>query len=273
MASPTRQSRFGLSWLQHPAVAATFSGAIATQFVATSPADGYTVMLGAASTHVIGPALNPNLPYDPVKDFTPIGQVGVASVLLVANLSYPASNIKELIEIAKLGQTQYASYGIGSSAQFCGEAINWSAKVKMQHVPFKTIPQILQALMAGDIGVGFVDMTSGTAAVKSGKVKALASCLSKASSLPNVPTYKESGIDLERGFRWVMYAPAGIPQAIAQRWTAALNEQLAVPEVKARLTDMGVEVQTISNESLSAALASDVVFWKGFAKEVGIKAE
>ena len=249
------------------------NGAIATQFVATSPPDGYTVMLGGSSTHVIGPALNPNLPYDPVKDFTPIGQVGLSSAILIANLSFPASNLKELIEIAKRGQMQYASYGTGSTAQFCGEAINKAAKVEMQHIPFKTIQQILIEIMAGRMSVGFVDVTSATFAVKSGKVKALASCLSKSSSLPNVPTYKESGIDLERSFRWVMYAPAGTPRPIAQRWTAALNEQLALPEVRARLTEMGVEVQSISNESLNAALASDVVFWRAFAKDAGIKAE
>lgn len=246
---------------------------IATQFVAKSPADGYTVMLAGASAHVLGPAVNPNLPYDVVKDFTPIGQLGLTSNVLLANVSFPASNIKELIEIAKRGQTQYASYGTASAAHFCGEAINKFAKVKMQHIPYKTVPQIITDITAERIDVGFVDMTSGTIALQSGKVKALGTCLSKSSALPNVLTFRESGIDLDRSFRWVISAPAGTPRSVVQRWNAALDEQLAIPEVKARLQDMGIDLQPISVEGLSAALADDLVFWRAFAKEVGIKAE
>jgi tripartite-type tricarboxylate transporter receptor subunit TctC len=249
------------------------NGVIATQFVAKSPADGYTIMLAGSSTHVLVPALNPHLPYDPVKDFTPIGQVGLTGNVLIANVSFPASNLKELVEIAKRGQTQYASYGNGSSAHFCGEAINKLANVKMQHIPYKTVPQIITDIIGGTINVGFVDFTSATAFVQSGKVKALATCLSKSPSLPNVPTYRESGIDLDRSFRWVVSAPAGTPRPIVQRWTAALNEQLAIPEVKARLQEMGIDVQPISSEILSTALTNDLVFWRAFAQEVGIKAE
>jgi tripartite-type tricarboxylate transporter receptor subunit TctC len=250
------------------------NGAIAAQFVANSPADGYTVTLAGASTHVIGPALNPNLGYDPVKDFTPIGQLGLTNVILIANMSVPAANLKELIEIAKRGQTQYASYGNGSTAHFCGEAINHYAKVRMQHIPYKTVPQIITDVTAGHIGVGFVDVTSATAAVQSGKVKALGSCLSKPSTMPNVPTYRESGIDLDRSFRWVVSMPSGTPRAIVQRWTTALNEQLARPEVKARLQELAVDVeQPISNENLAAILAGDAVFWTKFARDVGIKAD
>jgi tripartite-type tricarboxylate transporter receptor subunit TctC len=250
------------------------TGAIATQFVASSAADGYTLLLAGSTQHVFGPALNPKLPYDPDKDLTLIGQVGITSAVLIANVSFPASNLKELIEIAKRGQTQYASYGNGSSAHFCSEAINKFAKVKMQHIPYKTVTQIITDIMGGNINVGFVDMPSATVAVQSGKVKALATCFSKSSSMPDIPTFRESGIDLDRGFRVLMYAPAGTPAPVVQRLNAALNEQLAIPEVKARLRDIGIDVQPpISNESLSATFANDLVFWKAFAKEAGIKAD
>lgn len=246
---------------------------IATQFVAKSPADGYTIMLAGSSAHVLGPAVNPNLPYDVVKDFTPIGQLGLTSNVLIANASFPASNLKELIETAKRGQTQYASYGNASAAHFCGEAINKFAKVKMQHIPYKTVPQIITDVTAERVDIGFIDMTSASIALQSGKVKALATCLSKSSTFPNLLTFKESGVDLDRSFRWVISVPAGTPRPIVQRWNAALNEQLAIPEVKARLQDMGIDVLPISNETLAAELADDLVFWRAFAKEVGIKAE
>lgn len=249
------------------------NSAIAAQYVASSPPDGYTVMLAGSSTHAIGPALNPNLPYDPVRDFTPIGQVGLTNAILIANNNVPASNLKELIEIARRGQTQYASYGNGSAAHFCGEAINKYARVKMQHIPYKTVPQIVTDVMAGHIGIGFVDQTTATAAVQSGKVKALGSCLSKPSTMPNVPSYQESGIDLDRSFRWLMSMPAGTPRPIVQRWSAALNEELARPEVKARMQEIGVDVELIPNERLLQILASDAAFWKSFAHEAGIRAD
>jgi tripartite-type tricarboxylate transporter receptor subunit TctC len=153
------------------------AGTIGAQQAATSPPDGYTITIGGMTTHVLAPAVYPNLPYDPIKDFTTIGRIGTSSILLIATKDFAANNLRELTELSKKGEPiQYGSWGVGSTGHFCGEILSQKAGVRLQHVPFSGAAKLANDLMGGHISVGLVDMATGTPLVKDGKLKALAVC-------------------------------------------------------------------------------------------------
>ncbi len=254
-------------------------GAIATDFVAKAPPDGYTIGIGGATTHVLLPASNPHLSYDSVKDFSPIGQVGTASILLMATNDFPANNLKELIALAKKspGSLQYASWGIASTGNFCGELLNLARGVKMSHVPYKSVTQIQNDMLGGFIKLAFVDMASGTPLVKSGRLKALATCTSPSPSLPNVPSYEEEGITFSGqhigAMRWALYAPAGTPKPIMDKLSAALKQVVAMPDVQAKLLDWGISPAFVGGDELTRMTIADVAAWKQVAKAANIVSE
>ncbi|NUA30861.1 Bug family tripartite tricarboxylate transporter substrate binding protein [Cupriavidus basilensis] len=248
------------------------SGIIGTQAVARAAPDGYTFTLGGATTHMLNAAVYTKLPYDPVKDFTAIGQVGTAAILLVASNDFPANDIKELVAYTRShpNEVQYASWGTGSTGQFCGEVLKQLAGASMTHIPYKTVPQVLNDIVAGHIKLGYVDMTSGTPFVKSGKVKAIGTCTSRSPSLPGVKSYVDEGIDFDRVFRWGLYVPAGTPRPIVQKLSDALNQVLATPEIKASLLEMGIAATPMSGEELGKLNARDIPAWKEVAKAAGV---
>ena len=143
-------------------------GAIAADAGAKAKPDGYTLLFGGFTSHVLLAAVRPNLSYDPAKDFDPVGQIGTASILLIATNDFPANNLKEFIAQAKKApdSIQYASWGVGSTGHFCGELLNQRAQIKTSHVPYKSVTQIQQDILGGQIKVAFVDMASGTPMVK-----------------------------------------------------------------------------------------------------------
>lgn len=255
------------------------SGAIATDIVAKAPADGYTIGLGGATTHVLLPASNPKLSYDSVKDFAPIGQVGTASILLIATNDFPASNAKELIALAKKspGSVQYASWGIGSTGHFCGELFNLRTRAQMSHVPYKSVVQIQTDMLGGHVKLAYVDMASGSPMVKSGKVKAIAACTSRSPSLPDVASYDDEGIDFAGkrmgALRWALYAPAGTPKPIVARLSAALRQVVEMPDVRARLLDLGITAAFVGGDELRAMTAADIEGWKQIARAANISNE
>lgn len=254
-------------------------GAIATDFTAKAAPDGYTVSLGGATTHVLLPASNPKLPYNSVKDFAAIGQVGTAAILLVATNDFPANNVKELVALAKKtpGSVQYASWGNGSTGHFCGELLNLRTQAQMSHIPYKSVAQIQTDLMGGHVKLAYIDMASGTPMVKSGRVKALATCTSRSPSLPTVASYDDEGIDFAGkrmgALRWAMYAPAGTPKPIVDKLQAALKATVEMPDVKARLLDLGITAGFVGGDELRDNTATDIEAWKQIAKAAGISNE
>jgi tripartite-type tricarboxylate transporter receptor subunit TctC len=221
---------------------------------------------------MLSAALYPKLPYDPVKDFAAIGQIGTAAILLIANNDFPANNLKDVLAMAKARPdgVQYASWGNGSTGQFCGEVLNQYAGVKLSHVPYKTVPQVLNDVAAGHIKLGFVDMTSGTAFVKTGNAKAVATCTTRSPSLPDVRSYVHEGIPFDRTFRWGLYARAHTPQPVVDKLAGVLKEVLALPDVKTRLLDFGIAAQFVPGEELAATTARDIVAWKQVSKTANI---
>ena len=255
------------------------SGAIATEMLARAAPDGYTIGIGGATTHVLLAASGAKITYDPVKDFAPIGQIGTASILLVAAKDFPANNAKELIALSKStpGGLQYASWGNASTGHFCGALLNLRENAGLAHVPYKTVAQILTDIQGGHIKLGMVDMASGSPQVKSGRLKALAACTSRSPSLPEVRSYEDDGIDFEGqrmgALRWALYAPAATPKPIVEKLSAALKEVVEMPDVKARMLDLGVTSAFVSGPDLQAMTAKDIEAWKRVAKAANISSD
>lgn len=251
------------------------AGTLGTAYVAREKPDGYTLTVGGASTHMLSAALNPKLSYDPVKDFATIGQIGTAGILLIANKNFPGNSLKDIVAMAKAkpGSLQYASWGNGSTGQFCGEVFNQLAGVKLEHIPYKSIPQVITDVEAGHMQLGFSDISSGTAFVKAGKVKGIATCGSKSPALPNVTSYSDQGIPFDRTFRWGLYAPKGTPKPIVDRLSAALKNVLEQPDVVARLLELGITAAFTPGEELANVTARDIEAWKVVARDANLKAD
>jgi tripartite-type tricarboxylate transporter receptor subunit TctC len=250
------------------------AGTIGTHTVATSPADGYTITIGGMSTHTLAPATYPKLPYDPLKDFATIGRIGTSAIVMVAAKDFPANDIKEFVALAKAKPgVQYASWGPGSTGHFCGEVLAQKAGVQLTHVPFKGASQIMTDILGGHIGVGFVDMATGTPFVKEGRVKALGVCTQRSPSLPDVASYKEQGIDFDKTLSWVMYAPAGVPKPIVDKLATALQATLKEPEVVSKLVALGITADYLSGAEQAAANAIDIPIWRKIAQDANLKLE
>jgi tripartite-type tricarboxylate transporter receptor subunit TctC len=255
------------------------SGAIAASDIARAAPDGYTIGIGGATTHVLLPASNPKLSYDSVKDFAPIGQVGTASILLIATNDFPANNVKELVALSKKapGTVQYASWGIASTGHFCGELLNLRTQAQMSHIPYKSVVQIQTDMLGGHIKLAYVDMASGSPMVKSGKVKAITACTSRSPSLPDVASYDDEGIDFAGkrmgALRWALYAPAATPRPIVDKLSAALKQVVEMPDVKARLLELGITSAFVGGDELRTMTAADIESWKQIAKAANITNE
>jgi tripartite-type tricarboxylate transporter receptor subunit TctC len=248
------------------------AGTIGAQQAATSPPDGYTITIGGMTTHVLAPASYVSLPYDAIKDFTTIGRIGTSSILLVATSDFPANDLRELTEMSKKGDPlQYGSWGVGSTGHFCGEILSQKAGIRLDHVPFSGAAKLANDLLGGHIKLGMLDMATGTPFVKDGKLKALAVCGGRSPSLPQVGSYKDQGVDFERSLSWVMYAPAGIPDIVARKLSAALKEAVDDPEIVEKLLALGVTADFVPGDKQRDINVSDITAWKKVAAEAKIE--
>jgi tripartite-type tricarboxylate transporter receptor subunit TctC len=248
------------------------AGTIGAQQAATSPPDGYTITIGGMTTHVLAPASYVSLPYDAIKDFTTIGRIGTSSILLVATSDFPANDLRELTEMSKKGDPlQYGSWGVGSTGHFCGEILSQKAGIRLEHVPFSGAAKLANDLLGGHIKLGMLDMATGTPFVKDGKLKALAVCGGRSPSLPQVGSYKDQGVDFERSLSWVMYAPAGIPDIVARKLSAALKEAVDDPEIVEKLLALGVTADFVPGDKQRDINVSDITAWKKVAAEAKIE--
>ena len=252
------------------------NGFIASQLVARAPADGYTVLITTNTTHAANEHLFKKIPYDPVKDFTPLTGLGKGGQIMVVSPSMPVKNVAEFIAMAKKEPGKY-SFGSGSSSsRMAGELLQQMAGIKLLHVPYKSNPLAITDLLGGQINMMITDSTTGLPQVKAGKLKALGMSSAKRSPLvPDVPTIAESGVPgYEMGFWFAAYAPASTPPAVVKR----LNELL----VKAARSDAartgfyeasGTEVFTTTPEELAKFQAGESQKWARIIKAAGIEAE
>src|SRR6202012_4123953 len=201
---------------------------------------------------------------DPVRDFTPIGLIGTASMVLFVNPSTPVASVADLVALARKepGKITIASGGIGSTTHLTAELFQAKAGVKLLHVPYRGAGPAMTDLMAGQVQSGFTTLATAAAAVSAGQGRALASASEKRiDALPATPTFREAGIDLVVEHWWGVLAPAGLPPAVAARLQAALRNALAAPDTATRLAPLGVTPAHRSPDEFRTLMANDTARW------------
>ncbi len=248
---------------------------IAADLVAKSAPDGYTLLVSSSGSLGTNLAIYSKMPYDPLKDLTPIAMLVHQGNALILNPSVPAKNVKELIALAKArpGQLNYGSGGNGSSQHMATELFQNVAGVKMVHVPYKGGAPAIADLIGGQIDLIFAPVPEAIPYVRTSRVRALAVTATRRSlMLPDVPTFAEAGV---RGYDfdgWMGIAgPAGLPRELVMRLNAEVNKALAANDVKARLQELGLELAGGTPEQLAAYMREQSAKMIKLAKDAGIK--
>jgi tripartite-type tricarboxylate transporter receptor subunit TctC len=249
-------------------------GIIAAESVAKSAPDGYTLLL-STGTYTTIPSLYAKVSYDFVKDLQPVTLLATLPFLLVAHPSLPARNVQELVQLARArpGQLNYASSGNGTTAHLAGEMLKSMAKINIVHVPYKgTVPGVID-LVAGQVHVMFAIIQSSLPYVQAGRLRALGvSAAKRSSSAPAVPTIAESGVPGYEFISWNgIHAPAATSKAVSGRLSAELLKVIAAPDVKERMSGLGMEVAGGTPEEFGALVKSDIAKWAKVIREAGIK--
>jgi tripartite-type tricarboxylate transporter receptor subunit TctC len=271
------------------------NGIVGTEAAARSAPDGYTMVL-IPSNHAVNASLYKKLPYDSIKDFTPIGNaslykklpydsikdftpigmVGWSPLILVMHPTVPVKTVKDLIAFAKArpGQLTYSSAGIGSSGHLAGAQFETMTGTKMVHVPYKGNAPALTDLLGGQVSLNFATTASVTHHVRSGRLRGLATTGAKRSpAMPELPSVAETVPGYEAGLWYAFVGPAGIPQDIVQRLNTEIVAALKSADVREKLTSLGVEPQPGTAEALGRVIVSDVKRWATVIQKAGIEAQ
>ena len=253
------------------------SGNIGSNMVATAEPDGYTLLLGYAGTLSINPSLFEKVPFDSVKDFAPIGKIGDAILILVANNDFQGKSLADVIAISKKDSNglSYGTSGAGGTPHIAGELLKQKTGANLVHIPYKGGGQALLDLLGGNIPLVYTAVAGANQYVSSGRIKAIAVSSAKRSpSMPDVPTFIESGV---RDFvidDWVgLLAPAKTPKPIITKLNEALNEILNSPEGRAKLLAMGIFASVGTPEKFSEQIKGDLIRFAPIVKAVQIKSE
>ncbi|PUE33808.1 tripartite tricarboxylate transporter substrate binding protein [Limnohabitans sp. Jir72] len=245
-------------------------GTLGSDLAAKAVADGYTLLLATSSTHSIGPNLNPRMPYDAVKDFTPISQVGNApSIMLVPNSS-PAKTVKEWIDYAKKnpGRLNYASSGNGTIVQLTAELFKAQADLFVVHIPYKGTALAIPDLVSGKLDVLFDSLPTGLPHVRDGRLRALGVTTLKATPLaPGVPPIADVLPGYESNTWFGLFGPKGLPADVVSRVNTAANQVLQDPEVIDKLQRLGIESVGGTPAQFTAMLARESAKWKKIISE------
>jgi tripartite-type tricarboxylate transporter receptor subunit TctC len=253
------------------------SGNIGAQMVASAEPDGYTLLLGYAGTLSINPSLFEKVPFDSLKDFAPIGKIGDAILILVANNDFPGKTWAEVLAISKKDPNglSYGTSGSGGTPHIAGELLKQKTGANLVHVPYKGGGQALIDLLGGNIPLVYTAVAGANQYVKSGRIKAIAVSSAKRSpSLPDVPTFIESGVKDFEIDDWVgLLAPAKTPKPIVMKLNQALNEILNSPEGKVKLLGMGITPTPGTPEKFGEQIKSDLIRFSPIVKSMQIKSE
>ena len=252
-------------------------GNIGADIVAKAPPDGYTILMGALSTHAVNIWLYKALPFDPIRDFAPVTLVTSVPNVLVVHPSVPAKNVKELIALAKArpGQLNFASGSTGSAGHLAGELFKTMAGVDMVHIPYKGAAPAVTDLIAGHVTVMFDNLASGLPNIKAGRVRALGVTTAQRSPfLPNMPTLSESGL---RGFdlgTWFgIFAPAHTPRDIVTKLNAEITRALKTPAMQERFAPLGAEPMPTTPEAFGAFVKAEMTKYQKIVRASGAKAD
>ncbi len=252
------------------------NGIVGTEAAARSAPDGYTFTL-IPSGHTVNASMYKKLPFDSIRDFTPITLAGAGPLVLAVHPSLPAKNVKELIAVAKArpGQLTYVSSGVGASGHLAGALFDSMTGTKMVHVPYKGMSLAVSDLMGGQVSMTFGTSLSVIPHVRTGRLRALATTGAQRSpALPDLPTVAESGLPGHEASLWYGFVgPARMPPEIVQRFNTEIAAILALPDTREKLASQGVDARSTTPEEFARILTADVARWAKVVQKLGLQAE
>jgi tripartite-type tricarboxylate transporter receptor subunit TctC len=252
-------------------------GIIGTELGARAAPDGYTLTVGSSGGFAITPHLNPKLPYDPVRDFAPVGLFTRLTFVLDVHPSVPATSVKALVALARRqpGRLNFGSSGAGATAHLATEHFMSLTRTQMTHVPYKGAAPAMTGLVSGEVDVLFDSMPTTLPHARSGRLRPLAvTTAQRSAQMPQVPTLDEAGVKGYELASWFgIFAPAGTPRAIVERLNAAINTATGRAELKQRLSSQGAEPLSGTPEELAAYLKRELEKYGKIVRESGVKVE
>mgnify|MGYP006272269489 CR=1 FL=1 len=248
---------------------------IGTDAVARAPADGYTVGM-VISAHTINPSLRPNLPYDTLKDFAPVSQIGVQHLVIAAHPKFEANNIPELIALAKRnpGKMTYASPGSGTAMHLSMELLNVTAGIQITHIPYKGGAPAQQDVIGGQVPLLLDVYHSSAPLIKSGRLKSIAMLSPKRiAAAPDIPAIAETVPAVAAVGTIGIVAPAGMPKALVAKMSADIAKVVLSKDVSGKLAEMGVDPVGSTPEAYDAVIRAEIIKWAPVVKASGAKAD
>jgi tripartite-type tricarboxylate transporter receptor subunit TctC len=253
------------------------SGNIGGQLVVNSPPDGYTLMLGFDGSLVINPHVFANFPFDVTTDLAPIGKIGDATLIIVAHPAFPARTLQELIAYSKKqpAGVSYGTSGVGGTPHIAGELLKLRTGANLTHIPYKGGGQAMTDALGGNVPLVYTAVAGALPHVKAGRLVAIAvSSNKRAPSLPDVPTFMESGVPDFESSSWVaVLAPAKTPRAVVDKLNRELNAVLSSPEIVEKLATLGIVATPGTPEQLAEQIRTDLAKYGKVVKAANIKAE
>jgi len=251
-------------------------GNVGAEIAAKSPPDGYTLLMGAISTHSINASLYTRLAFDPVKDFAPVTQASIIPLVINAHPSLPVANVKDLIALAKKnpGQLSYGSSGNGGGTHLAGELFKMMTVTNLQHVPYKGLNPATIDVIGGNIPLVFNDLTTAIQPYKAGRIKILGvSTVKRVPQIPEVATIDETVPGFEAYTWFGVLVPAGTPQPIVDRLSRESMKILQSEEIKKRFAEVGAEPVGNSPQQFADFMAAETVKWAKVVKASGARVD
>jgi tripartite-type tricarboxylate transporter receptor subunit TctC len=250
-------------------------GNLGADNVARSEPDGYTILMGTVATHALNPLILKSIPYDPVKDFTPISLMVVVPNVLVVNPELPANSVSELLELLKADPDKYsyASSGNGTPLHLSGELFNKMANVTMQHIPYKGSGPALNDLLGNQVSIMFDNLPSSSGHIRSGTLRALAvTTKERAASFPDIPTVAEAGIPGYETYSWnALFAPAGTPADVVKVLNDAAVQTMKDPGIVERMKEFSAEVVGSTPEELGTHVQAEIDKWTPIVRDANVQ--
>ena len=252
------------------------SGMLATEAVARSVPDGYTLMVGSQTTLAVAPTLYRRFAIDPPRDFIGLALIGVSPLVLVVHPSVPVRSVHDVIAMAKVnpGGVNFGSGGLGTTPHMAGELFAITAGIKMQHIAYRGEAPAINDVIGGQLHLIFANLSAVVGNVKAGSLRAIAVTSAERSAVaPDIPTVAESGLPGFEAATWfALVGPTGLPRDIVLRLNGEAQRVLALPDVKQRFVDLGMTTATATPDDLDALIRSEVVKWSRVIKEADIRA-